>query len=161
MKTSLDTLIHLYPRREKQNRALAKLGMYELARFARPSLVSLFAKKQILRLSIEELSLENAESTADLIVSLTSYPPRIPTLHITLRSLLNQRVKPKRLILWLATRFFPNEIADLPKEIVELQDAGLENSFIDDDYNSYNKLIHCSDYDLRCTHAGLRSIAQI
>ncbi|KGJ04592.1 hypothetical protein SAMN04487972_10786 [Paracoccus halophilus] len=39
---------------------------------------------------------------APLIVSLTSYPARFDTLHLVLRSLLRQTVRPDRVILWLA-----------------------------------------------------------
>ena len=38
----------------------------------------------------------------ELIVSLTSYPPRFAVLAKTLRSLIDQRVKPDRLVLWIA-----------------------------------------------------------
>ena len=38
----------------------------------------------------------------ELIVSLTSYPKRFSTLHLTLKSLLTQSVRPDRVILWLA-----------------------------------------------------------
>jgi len=37
-----------------------------------------------------------------LIVSLTSYPPRFSKLHLTIKSLLAQSVKPNKVILWIA-----------------------------------------------------------
>jgi hypothetical protein len=40
----------------------------------------------------------------ELIVSLTSYPDRFPTLHKTVRSLLSQDMLADRTILWVATR---------------------------------------------------------
>lgn len=38
----------------------------------------------------------------DLVISLTSYPPRFGTLPATLKCLLNQDMKPDRIILWIA-----------------------------------------------------------
>ena len=37
-----------------------------------------------------------------LIISLTSFPARYDTLHLTLKSLMGQSVRPDRVILWLA-----------------------------------------------------------
>lgn len=54
---------------------------------------------------------------SELIVSLTSYPPRFPTLAPTVRSLLRQTVRPDRVILWLGDgdeRLLPAEIAAMP-----------------------------------------------
>ncbi len=55
-----------------------------------------------------------------LIVSLTSYPPRFPTLAITLRALLGQSVGPDRVILWIAAP----DMAALPDDVRALR--GLE-----------------------------------
>jgi hypothetical protein len=57
-----------------------------------------------------------------LIVSLTSYPPRFPTLPLTLRCLLGQSVRPDRTILWVATE---DRVA-LPPTVLNLQRHGLE-----------------------------------
>lgn len=56
----------------------------------------------------------------NLIVSFTSYPPRIKTAHIAAESLLNQTLKPEKVILWLAPEEFPNKEKDLPKELIDL-----------------------------------------
>lgn len=75
-----------------------------------------------------------------LIVSLTSFPARIPTLHITLSSLLQQSVTPDLVVLWLAKEQFANGEADLPEEILRLKDYGLTIEWCND-IRPYKKLI--------------------
>jgi len=60
----------------------------------------------------------------NIIVSLTSYPPRIKTVHLTVKSLLNQTLKVKKYILWLDD--FPNKENDLPFELLDLRKNGLK-----------------------------------
>ncbi len=76
----------------------------------------------------------------DLIVSLTSYPARIGTVNQTIESLLNQSLKPDKLILWLAAEQFPSKEVDLPQELLDLQDQGLTIDWYHD-IGSYKKLI--------------------
>lgn len=58
----------------------------------------------------------------EVIVSLTSYPPRFPTLHMTLRTLLNQSISPDRIVLWIAHR----DLALLPFKVLALEERGIE-----------------------------------
>lgn len=53
-----------------------------------------------------------------LVISLTSYPARYATLHMTIKSLLDQKVKPDRIVLWIAHE----HAAQLPEEVLSLQD---------------------------------------
>ena len=76
----------------------------------------------------------------DLIVSLTSYPARIETASRAIESLLRQSLKPDKLILWLAPEQFPNKEADLPQELLDLQNQGLTIDWCHD-IGSYKKLI--------------------
>ena len=71
-----------------------------------------------------------------LIVSLTSYPPRFPVLLNTVKSLLDQTVKPDRLILWIATQ----DRDLLPAAVSRLQHHGLE-ILCCDDLRSFKKII--------------------
>lgn len=71
-----------------------------------------------------------------LIVSLTSYPPRFPTLHLTLQSLLCQSQVPDRLILWVAHEDF----SQLPKSVTDLVGHGLELRSTENT-RSYKKII--------------------
>jgi hypothetical protein len=71
-----------------------------------------------------------------LIVSLTSYPPRFASLHYAIRSLLEQKVRPDRTILWIAEQ----DRALLPRRIHALCARGLEIRFAPD-VRSYKKLV--------------------
>ena len=44
-----------------------------------------------------------------VIISLTSFPKRIDTVYLTIKTLLNQTVKPQKVVLWLAKNQFINE----------------------------------------------------
>lgn len=70
------------------------------------------------------------DDNSEIIVSLTSYPARIDTVWLTISSLLNQTLKPKKVILWLAKEQFPNE--NLPKRLLKLKERGLEIVWCED-----------------------------
>lgn len=72
----------------------------------------------------------------ELIVSLTSYPARFGTLHLTLACLLDQSVKADKTILWIARE----DMDELPAEVRRLEAHGLEIRACDD-LRSYKKLI--------------------
>lgn len=75
-----------------------------------------------------------------LIVTLTSFPARINEIHYTIYSLLNQRLKPDKVVLWLAEDQFPNKEEDLPNNLLKLKSNGLTIEWCDD-IKSYKKLI--------------------
>ena len=70
----------------------------------------------------------------ELIVSLTSYPRRYPTLDFTLRSLLDQVVKPDRIILWVTDA----DISCLPVAVRNLPGIEIRTC---SDLRSYKKLV--------------------
>ena len=72
----------------------------------------------------------------ELIVSLTSYPPRFRTLHLTLRTLLSQSTRPDRVILWIAH----NDLAQLPHKVRAMERRGLEIRGCDD-LRSFQKIV--------------------
>jgi hypothetical protein len=72
----------------------------------------------------------------ELIVSLTSYPPRYATLPMTLKSVLDQGVRPDRTILWIAHQDWDA----LTPDILRLRDFGLSIEPCDD-VRSYNKIV--------------------
>ncbi|MCH8614670.1 glycosyltransferase [Sphingomonas sp. SM33] len=73
----------------------------------------------------------------ELIISLTSYPPRYPTLAKTLKSLLAQDIRADRTILWLEDK----DVPALPEDVRVLTEVGLEIRKCVN-IRSYNKLIH-------------------
>jgi Glycosyl transferase family 2 len=73
---------------------------------------------------------------AALVVSLTSHPPRYGTLSRTLKSLLDQDVRPDHVMLWVAA---PDFVA-LPEDVLALRQHGLSIDTCPD-LKSYNKII--------------------
>lgn len=59
--------------------------------------------------------------SGNVVVSLTSYPPRFQTLHLTLRSLLSQDIAPDALVLWVASQ----DRTKLPANVERLVRHGL------------------------------------
>lgn len=88
----------------------------------------------------KEYGLNSNPRETKLIVSLTSFPARINTVHITINTLLNQTIKPDKLILWLTESQFPNKENDLPDALLNLKDLGLEIKW-SEDLKSYKKLV--------------------
>ena len=66
-----------------------------------------------------------------LIVSLTSFPARIELVWMTIASLMNQTMKPKKIILWLSEEQFQTE-ESIPQTLLALRKRGLEIRFCED-----------------------------
>jgi hypothetical protein len=108
--------------------------------YCRTYLRAQWAKVLIACRSVSERRARPHGLPAQLIVSLTSYPPRFPTLPFTLRSLLQQTVRADHVILWIAYQDMPR----LPKAVLRLQKAGLKIRATDD-LKSYKKIIPALD----------------
>lgn len=83
---------------------------------------------------------ETMYSSSKIIVSLTTFPPRIHLVYMTIYSLLTQSLKPNKIILYLANEQFPNHEADLPETLLALKKNGLEIAWCED-IKSYKKLV--------------------
>lgn len=79
------------------------------------------------------------ELSTPIVVSLTSYPARFPTLHMSLKSILNQTMKPTKVILWL-----DNDVSldSVPKKILKLQKKGLTIRTEGESLKSHKKYFH-------------------
>jgi hypothetical protein len=99
-------------------------------------------RKKILRDSknLQPLPGPSRARAPRLIVSLTSFPQRIPEIFFNLYSLLDQTIKPDMLLLWLAVEQFPNKEKDLPKRVRDLDKYGVTIKWCAD-LQSYKKLI--------------------
>ena len=75
-----------------------------------------------------------------LIVSLTTYPKRFNVVYLTIESLMNQTIKPDKIILWLAK----DELTDekIPQKILKLKRRGLDIRIVNENLKSYKKLIY-------------------
>lgn len=80
-----------------------------------------------------------SKASPRLIVSLTSFPGRIPRLWLVIESLLRQTHKPDMIILWLSLDQFPGRLADLPHSLTRLQKRGLTIVFREGDIRSHKK----------------------
>ncbi len=74
----------------------------------------------------------------DFIISLTSFPARINAVIQTIKSLMLQKKKANKIILWLVDSEFEN--IKLPEKLLKLKKYGLEIKWCDN-MRSYNKLI--------------------
>lgn len=72
-----------------------------------------------------------------LIVSIASYEKRFPTLHLCLKNLFYQSVRPDKFLLYLDR---PYKV--IPQEVLQLQEYGLEIHFAKVDLKSHNKYFY-------------------
>ncbi|MCP9612826.1 hypothetical protein [Coprobacter tertius] len=80
----------------------------------------------------------NIYADKPLIISLTSYGKKIYDVYLTIESLLNQTVKPNKIILWLSRDEFSSQ--NLPVSLKMQEKRGLEIKLWDD-LRSYKKII--------------------
>ena len=88
----------------------------------------------------DDMGINLDERKQKIIISLTSFPERMEDVHFCIYSLLRQKLKPDKIILWLAESQFPNKEKDLPKNLLNLKRNGLTIEWCED-IKSYKKLI--------------------
>lgn len=86
------------------------------------------------------IGLNHSPRTEKVIVSLTSYKPRINDVKYVAYSLLNQTFPPDKLILWLDEDSFPQREKDLPRDLLKLRQFGLTIDWCEN-LRPYKKLI--------------------
>ena len=86
------------------------------------------------------IGLNKSPRVEKVIVSLTSYKPRIHDVKYTIYSLLNQAFPPDKLILWLDEDSFPRREKDLPRDLLKLKAFGLTIAWCEN-LRPYKKLI--------------------
>ncbi|MGI9558224.1 MAG: hypothetical protein ACR2NQ_00960 [Thermodesulfobacteriota bacterium] len=80
-----------------------------------------------------------------IVVSLTSIPPRLSLVHLTIESIMRQTVKPDKIVLWLSKEYKKPEFGgfdwqNLPASLTNLESRGLEIAFTED-LASFRKLL--------------------
>lgn len=76
----------------------------------------------------------------EIIVSMTSYPPRIHSAVLALKTIYKQIKLPDKVILWLAESEFPNKLDDLPVNLRRLiAEKGLTIRWCEEDLKSHKK----------------------
>ena len=86
------------------------------------------------------IGLNRSPRSEKVIVSLTSYKPRINDVKYTIYSLLNQTFPPDKLILWLDEDSFPQREENLPPDLLKLRNFGLTIDWCEN-LRPYKKLI--------------------
>lgn len=92
------------------------------------------------RVRLKEVdNMTSSTSPRELIVSLTSFPPRMPTISACIRSLKRQTKKPDRILLWLSTDQFPEREVELPQELLDLVDLQFSIRWVAGDIAPHKK----------------------
>ena len=79
---------------------------------------------------------------AELIVSLTSHPPRMETIVKCIQSLKDQTKKPDLILLWLSCDQFPSRYDDLPSELLSLIDTQFKIMWVPGDLAPHKKYFY-------------------
>ncbi|MDX3930171.1 MAG: glycosyltransferase [Shinella sp.] len=80
--------------------------------------------------------------TREIIVSLTSFPPRMPTIATCVESLMRQTKQPDRILLWLSEDQFPDHGAGLPAELRALLDERFQIRWVEGDLAPHKKYFY-------------------
>lgn len=80
--------------------------------------LSLYSELYLKSLNSNQLK-EVKSNQSDIVVSFTSIPSRLKKVHITVRSILNQELQPKKIILWLNE----SDKQYVPKSLLKLEGA--------------------------------------
>lgn len=122
------------------------LQRYKIPRIIRIPKISGFVYKVVSNFQMRAVKkmqpvygLNKCQRERMIIVSLTTYEARINTVHYTIKTILNQTIKPDKIILWLAKEF---ETVKLPRSLTELLRYGLEIRYCDD-LRSHKKYYYC------------------
>jgi len=84
-------------------------------------------------LSPENLNKKDLANELPIVVSLTTIPSRINKTHLTIRSILSQSKKPKKVLLWVHESLkdqIPNSLKKLEKGIFEIRFASWDTSHL-------------------------------
>ncbi|WP_321276031.1 hypothetical protein [Thiomicrorhabdus indica] len=79
----------------------------------------------------------HADLNTMIIASITSYPARFRSLHLTLKSIILQNTPADKILLWIAH----NDRPYLPKNILKLEEQNLIEIHLTEDTRSYKKII--------------------
>lgn len=99
----------------------------------------LYVKKNRLRRAGTHILRAIRRRHPKIIVSMTSYPARIDTVHLAIRSLLAQKTLPDKIVLWLCEADFPNREADFPQSLLDVLWHDVEVRWVDTDLKPHKK----------------------
>lgn len=90
---------------------------------------------------IQISSRRSLDLNSNIVISLTSFPARIESLHLVIETLMRQSQPPYKIILWLSKEQFLSE-DNLPEKILNLKKHGLDIVFCDGDMKSHKKYFY-------------------
>jgi hypothetical protein len=82
--------------------------------------------------------------SSKLIVSMTSFPPRMRTILPCVDSLLAQTRKPDKVILWLSTEQFPDREDSLPEELLRRVGGRFRIEWVEEDLKPHKKYFYAA-----------------
>ena len=85
---------------------------------------------------------KNSYSFGSVYISLTTYPARIESAYYAIYSILDQTVRPNKIILTLINDEFPEGESSLPQSILSLKEKGLEILWARDNLRPHNKYFY-------------------
>jgi hypothetical protein len=78
----------------------------------------------------------------NFILSFTSFPARIHFVEYSLFSVLNQTIRPEKIILWLSEEEFPGKETDIPDSLKRYCPFDFEIRFVKENFKPYKKLYY-------------------
>jgi len=136
----IDFFDRVYSMLSNNNVVLTKLRVYSVLRVITRTLANIFIPLYFFTTHNNTSHKINTDKPKKLrvVVSLTSYPPRVNRVWLTIESLLRQSEKPDRIILWLSKDQIPSK-KSLPKKLLSLESRGLEIKLRGGDLKSHKK----------------------
>lgn len=126
----------------KRNPWLEKLKIYgawnTLVTWSANAVLPLYFKVTAGR---RENSLKNVPVEKGVMISLTSFGPRLEKIWLVIEGLLRQKVKPERIVLYLTQSQVP-DVEKLPKSLLRLRERGLEIVLCPDNIRSHTKYFY-------------------
>lgn len=95
--------------------------------------------KKVIELYRKDIGLPVLRNHSGIIVSLTTFPPRVSQLYLVLKSILWQTCQPERIVLWLSEEDFPDKLDSLPETLKALVPHGVEIRFVPENLRSHKK----------------------
>lgn len=111
-------------KRGKKKSKLYRWLHWQLYKYLKVSLIRYYEN-----LSTDSMGID---TNSNVIVSLTSFPARIDVIYLSIRSILYQTKRPKKIVLWLGKEQFPDGEVGLSTQLLELKLFGLEIEFCED-----------------------------
>lgn len=146
MDNAHDHYQRLYALHDMYSEAVRRYEETKRGGFFAKNLLSLPQKARRQRLAREIIraygsldGLEPLSGDPSLVVSLTSFPARIGGLHLVIRSLMVQTVRPGKIVIYLSADEFPRRYDSLPAQLRGLRDSGVEVRFVPGNIRSHKK----------------------